>query len=173
MPSMYNASIPVFVRQLGILKDLIGKAEADAESRKIDPGVFAGARLAPDMFPLARQVQIATDIVKGGAKRLAEIEAPVFEDRETTLAELKARIDKTVAFLQTVPESQLENSEARSIALKFGSMEAAFDGQSYLLDFVLPNLFFHISMVYAILRHNGVPLGKGDFLGRGDGSKVQ
>ena len=134
-------------------------------TKKIDPVTFANARLAPDMLPLKAQVMIATDIVKGGAKRLANIEAPVFEDTESTLSELQARIDKTIAFLKTVAETQLDGSETREITMKFGPKEFTFDGQSYLLDFVLPNLYFHMSMTYAILRHNGVELGKADFLG--------
>jgi len=162
---MYQASIPVFVRMLDNLSTILDKAAAHAEAKKIDPAVFINARLAPDMFPLSRQVQIATDMVKGCAARLAGIEVPRYEDNETTFAELQARIDKTKAFLQSVNASQIDGSEERPITLKFGSRELSFLGQAYLLDFVLPNFHFHLSMTYAILRHNGVEIGKKDYIG--------
>jgi hypothetical protein len=163
--TMYQASIPSFVRMLGNLSAILDKAAAHAEAKKIDPAVFINARLAPDMFPLSRQVQIATDMVKGCAARLAGIEVPRYEDNETTFAELQARIDKTKAFIQSVNASQIDGSEQRQIALKFGSRELSFLGQPYLLDFVLPNFHFHLSMTYAILRHNGVEIGKKDYIG--------
>ncbi|MGZ5526501.1 MAG: DUF1993 domain-containing protein, partial [Methylomonas sp.] len=163
--TMYQASIPAFVRMLGNLSAILDKAAAHAEAKKIDPAVFVNARLAPDMFPLSRQVQIATDIVKGCAARLAGIEVPRYEDNETTFAELQARIDKTKAFLQSISASQIDGSEQRQITLKFGSRELNFLGQPYLLDFVLPNFHFHLSMTYAILRHNGVEIGKKDYIG--------
>jgi hypothetical protein len=163
--TMYQASIPAFVRMLGNLSAILDKAAAHAEAKKIDPAVFVNARLAPDMFPLSRQVQIATDMVKGCAARLAGIEAPRYEDNETTFAELQARIDKTKAFIQSVNASQIDGSEERPITLKFGSRELSFLGQPYLLDFVLPNFHFHLSMTYAILRHNGVEIGKKDYVG--------
>jgi hypothetical protein len=162
---MYQASIPAFVRMLGNLSAILDKAAAHAEAKKIDPAVFINARLAPDMFPLSRQVQIATDMVKGCAARLAGIEVPRYEDNETTFAELQARIDKTKAFIQSVNASQIDGSEERQITLKFGSRELSFLGQAYLLDFVLPNFHFHLSMTYAILRHNGVEIGKKDYIG--------
>jgi hypothetical protein len=162
---MYQASIPCFVRMLGNLSAILDKAAAHAEAKKIDPAVFINARLAPDMFPLSRQVQIATDMVKGCAARLAGIEVPRYEDNETTFAELQARIDKTKAFIQSVNASQIDGSEERQITLKFGSRELSFLGQAYLLDFVLPNFHFHLSMTYAILRHNGVEIGKKDYIG--------
>jgi len=163
--TLYQASIPVFVRMLDNLSTILDKAAAHAEAKKIDPAVFINARLAPDMFPLSRQVQIATDMVKGCAARLAGIEVPRYEDNETTFAELQARIDKTKAFLQSVNASQIDGSEERPITLKFGSRELSFLGQAYLLDFVLPNFHFHLSMTYAILRHNGVEIGKKDYIG--------
>jgi len=162
---MYQASIPVFVRMLDNLSTILDKAAAHAEAKKIDPAVFINARLAPDMFPLSRQVQIATDMAKGCAARLAGIEVPRYDDNESTFAELQARIDKTKAFLQSVNASQIDGSEQRQITLKFGSRELSFLGQPYLLDFVLPNFHFHLSMTYAILRHNGVEIGKKDYIG--------
>jgi len=163
--TMYQASIPVFVRMLDNLSTILDKAAAHAEAKKIDPAVFINARLAPDMFPLSRQVQIATDMAKGCAARLAGIEVPRYDDNESTFAELQARIDKTKAFLQSVNASQIDGSEQRQITLKFGSRELSFLGQPYLLDFVLPNFHFHLSMTYAILRHNGVEIGKKDYIG--------
>jgi len=163
--TMYQASIPVFVRMLGNLSAILDKAAAHAETKKIDPAIFVNARLAPDMFPLSRQVQIATDMVKGCAARLAGIEVPSYEDNETTFADLQERITKTVAFLQSVSASQIDGSEDRKITLKFGSKELNFLGQAYLLDFVLPNFHFHLTTTYAILRHNGVEIGKKDYVG--------
>jgi uncharacterized protein len=163
--TMYQASIPVFVRLLGNLSAILDKAAAHAEAKKIDPAIFVNARLAPDMYPLSRQVQIATDMVKGCAARLAGIEVPCYEDNETTFADLQARIAKTVAFLQSVSASQIDGSEDCKITLQFGSKEASFLGQVYLLDFVLPNFHFHLTTTYAILRHNGVEIGKMDYIG--------
>ena len=163
--SMYQASIPVFVRQLGNLSAILKKAEAHAQTKKIEPEVFITARLAPDMFALARQVQIATDGVKGGAARLAGVEIPSFPDTEKTFEELQARITKTLEFIKTLKASQIDGSEERKITLKVGGQEMSFAGQAYLLNFVLPNLFFHITTTYAILRHNGVEIGKRDYLG--------
>ena len=162
---MYQVSVPVFVHMLGNLTAILDKASAHAEAKKIDPSVFINARLAPDMYPLSRQVQIATDMVKGGAARLAEIEVPSYEDNETNFAELQARIAKTVAFIQSLTAGQIDGSEERKITLKFGSKEAHFLGQAYLLDFLYPNFYFHLTTAYAILRHNGLELGKQDFLG--------
>ncbi len=163
--TMYQASIPVFVRMLDNLSGILDKAAAHAEAKKIDPAIFINARLAPDMFPLSRQVQIATDMVKGCAARLAGIEVPSYEDNETTFSELQARIAKTKAFIESVSASQVDGSEERKITLKFGSKELSFLGQAYLLDFVLPNFHFHLTTTYAILRHNGVEIGKKDYTG--------
>ncbi len=163
--NMYQASIPVFIRMLGNLSTILDKALAHAEAKKIDPAIFINARLTPDMFPLSRQVQIATDMVKGCAARLAGIEVPSYEDNETTFADLQARIAKTVTFLQSVSDGQINGSEERTVTLKLRDKEVNFIGQPYLLDFVLPNFYFHITATYAILRHNGVEIGKMDYLG--------
>jgi hypothetical protein len=163
--SMYQASVPVFIRGLQNLSSVLDKAAAHAEAKKIDPAVFINARLAPDMIPLARQIQIATDTVKGGAARLAGVENPSYADTETTFPELKERLAKTIAFLKTVPAAQIDGSEEKTIVLKVGGNDLTFPGQAYLLHFVIPNLFFHVTVAYAILRHNGVELGKRDFLG--------
>lgn len=163
--SMYQASIPTFIRGLNQLSAILTKAAAYAETRKIDPSVLINARLAPDMFPLSRQVQITSDGVKGCAGRLAGIEIPSFADTETTFEELQARIKKTITFLQTVTASQIDGTEAKTITLKAGPRELSFNGQDYLLNFVIPNFYFHITTTYAILRHNGLDIGKMDFLG--------
>lgn len=163
--TMYQASIPGFLRMLENLSAILDKAANHAEAKKIDPAIFINARLAPDMFPLSRQVQIATDMVKGCAARLAGIEVPRYEDNETSFADLQARIAKTKTFLQSVSASQIDGSEERQITLKFGSRELGFVGQAYLLNFVLPNFHFHLTTAYAILRHNGVEIGKMDYVG--------
>ncbi|MEQ1544355.1 DUF1993 family protein [Methyloglobulus sp.] len=163
--NMYQASIPVFIRMLGNLSAILDKALAHAEAKKIDPSIFFNARLTPDMYPLSRQVQIATDMVKGCAARLVGIDVPSYEDNEATIADLQMRIAKTVAFLQSVSAEQINGSEERKVTLKLRGKEVNFIGQPYLLDFVLPNLYFHITTTYAILRHNGVDIGKMDFLG--------
>ena len=163
--SMYQASIPVFIRNLNNLSAVLKKAEAHAQAKKIEPDVFINARLAPDMYPLARQVQITTDAVKGGAARLAGVEVPSFPDTEKTFPELQARISKIIDFLNTFKAGQIDGGEDRKVTLKIGGQEMSFAGQPYLLNFVLPNMYFHISIAYAILRHNGVDLGKKDYLG--------
>ena len=164
--SMYDASLPLFIRMLGNLSAILHKAEAYAAERKIEPGVLLNARLAPDMYPLLRQVQIASDSVKGCAARLAGIDIPSYADSESSFAELQARIAKTQAFLGSVTAAQLAGSEGKSITLNFPGMELKFTGQEYLLHFVLPNFYFHLTTAYAILRHNGLDIGKMDFLGR-------
>jgi hypothetical protein len=163
--SMYQTSIPVFVRMLGNLSAILDKAAAHAEAKKIDPTVFIRDRLAPDMLPFSFQVQTATDLAKGCAARLTGIEAPSFADTETTFPELKERIAKTVTFLQGVTPAQLNGSEERAITLNLRSGEMKFQGHEYLLHFALPNFYFHVTTAYNILRHNGVELGKRDFLG--------
>ena len=163
--TMYQASIPAFVRMLGNLSAILDKAAAHAEAKKIAPAIFINARLAPDMFPLSRQVQIATDMVKGCAARLAGIEVPSYEDNEATFEELQARVAKTIAFLQSISAEQIDGSEERDITVKFGSREFNFLGQAYLVDFVIPNFHFHLTSTYAILRHNGVDIGKMDYIG--------
>jgi len=163
--TLYQASIPHFIRMLGNLSEILNKAANHAEVKKIAPTIFINARLAPDMYPLSRQVQIATDMVKGCAARLAGIEVPSYEDNESTFAELQARIAKTVAFLESVSAAQIDGSEDRNITLKFGSRELSFLGQAYLFDFVIPNFHFHLTTAYAILRHHGVEIGKKDYTG--------
>jgi hypothetical protein len=163
--NMYHASVPVFIRGLQNLSKFLAKAHDNAATRKIDFAVLINARLAPDMHPLARQIQIATDMVKNGAARLAAADIPSYPDTETTYEELQARIAKTVAFLESFKEPQFEGSEDRQIVLKFPHGEMTFSGADYLTGFVLPNLYFHTTTTFAILRHNGVPLGKMDFMG--------
>ncbi|KFE70567.1 DUF1993 domain-containing protein [Hyalangium minutum] len=163
--SMYQASIPVFIRMLGNLSKILDKAAAHAEAKKIDPAVLIRDRLAPDMLPFSFQIQTATDSAKGCAARLSGIEAPSFADTESTFPELKERIEKTLAFLKTVTAAQIDGSEERSVTLKTRAGELHFKGQEYLLHFALPNFYFHLSTAYAILRHNGVDVGKADFLG--------
>ena len=163
--TMYQASIPVFIRMLGNLSTILEKAAAHAEAKKIDPAIFINARLAPDMYPLSRQIQIATDVVKGCAARLAGIEVPSYEDNESTFPELQARIAKTIAFLESVSAEQINGSEGRTITLKLHGKDTDFLGQPYFLNFVLPNFYFHITIAYGILRHNGLEIGKMDFLG--------
>jgi hypothetical protein len=164
--SMYQASVPVFTRVLTNLRAILQKGAAHAESAKFDSAVLVSARLFPDMFALARQVQIAADMAKGAGARLAGVDIPKYDDNEASLPELVARIDKTIAFLKTLTPAQIDGSEKRPVTLQMRTGERKFDsGTSYLQDFVLPNLYFHAATTYNILRHNGVALGKGDFLG--------
>jgi hypothetical protein len=163
--AMYDHSIPVYTKMLGNLSALLDKAAKHCEAKKIDPNALLGARLFPDMFPLTRQVQVAADQAKGGAARLAGIEIPKYEDTEKTFDELKARIAKTIAFVNGVKPEQVANSAARDIVMKLGPNEVTFKGEWYAKHFVLPNLYFHVTTAYNILRHNGVGLGKRDFIG--------
>jgi uncharacterized protein len=163
--SMYQASVPVFVRLLTALSAILDKAAAHAEARKIDPAALLQARLYPDMFPLLRQVLVAADFSKNGTARLAGVEPPKFEDSETTFPELKARLAKTLDYLKTIKPDQVDGSEERVITVKLGPREVTFKGQDYLLTNVLPNFYFHLTTAYAILRHNGVEIGKRDFTG--------
>ena len=163
--SMYQASVPVFIRMLSNLKKLLEKGAAHAEAKKFDSSVLVNARLAPDMFALARQVQIAADNAKGCAARLSGAEIPKYEDTETTIPELLARLDKTIAFLKTIKPAQIDGSEDKAIVLKSPRGEMNFTGINYLLHFALPNVYFHITTAYNILRHNGVEVGKMDFIG--------
>ena len=164
--SLYQASVPVFVRMFGNLSAILDKAAAYAEARKIDPAVLLNARLAPDMHPLTRQIQIASDAVKGCAARLAGVEVPSFADSESSFAELQARIAKTLEFVYSLTPAQIDSGEGREVVLKFPGAELKFKGEDYLLHFVLPNFYFHITTAYAILRHNGLDIGKMDYLGR-------
>jgi len=164
--SMYHASLPVFIRVLNSLIGILEKAAAHAEARKIDPTVLINSRLYPDMFPLVRQIQIAADGAKGGAARLAGVEVPVYEDNETTFDQLIARIRKTVAYLEAFKPEQFEASEERPVSWQTRTSTKTMQGMPYLLNHVLPNLYFHTTTAYDILRHNGVELGKQDFLGK-------
>ena len=164
--SMYQASVPVFTKTLENLSAILDKAAALAEAKKFDPSVLVQSRLAPDMLPFSFQIQSATDMARNSVARLAGVEAPSFQNTETTLPELKARIDKTLAFIKTIKPEQVDGSEARSIRIKMGPNEVPFKGQPYLLHFILPNFFFHSTTAYALLRHNGVDLGKRDFIGQ-------
>jgi uncharacterized protein len=163
--SMYQASVPVFVRALGNLSNVLKKAAAHAEQHKIDASVLLAARLYPNMFPLSRQIQIATDMARGGAARLAGVERPVYEDKETSFDDMQARITKTLEFLDSIKPEQVDGSEDKAITLSIGGTEMTFVGQPYLLHFVIPNVLFHTATAYDILRHNGVELGKQDFIG--------
>lgn len=165
--SMYDASVPAFLHTLGNLKALLQKAVAHAEAKKFDPNVLVGVRLAPDMLPLARQVQISSDSAKGAAARLTVTESPKFEDNETTMEQLIARVDKTIAYLRTVDAAKFEGSETRPITLVFPKQTVNFaNGHLFLRHFAVPNFYFHVSMTYALLRHNGVAIGKNDYLGQ-------
>jgi len=164
--TMHQASIPAFVRMLNNLAAILEKAAAWAEARKIDPSVLVNARLAPDMAPLKAQVFIATDQAKGCAARLAGQEVPSYPDVETTLPELIARLRKTVEFISSVPAERFEGAEDRTISLKAGPRELTFSGRDYLFGFVIPNFYFHVTTAYAILRHNGLEIGKMDYIGR-------
>jgi hypothetical protein len=164
--TMFQASVPVLLHGLGNLQHVIGKAQAHAAEKQIDPSALIGARLFPDMLPLARQIYIATDTAKGCAARLANMEAPKFDDVEVTFDELHARIQKTIDYLKTFKPEQIDGSEEHSITLKMRSGPIEFTGLNYLLYFVLPNFYFHITTAYDILRHNGVELGKLDYLGK-------
>jgi hypothetical protein len=163
--SMYQASVPVFVHALNNLAAILEKGAAHAETKKIDPAVLVGGRLFPDMFPLVRQVQIASDSAKGGAARLAGVEPPPYEDNEKTFAELIARVKKTVAYLQTLTATQIDGSEDKTINWQTRTSTKSMQGLPYLHSHVVPNLYFHVTTAYNILRHNGVELGKKDFLG--------
>jgi hypothetical protein len=164
--SMYQASVPVFTQILAALGGVLEKAEAHAAARKIDPAVLIAARLSPDMLPLGRQLQIACDFPKGASARLAGVEVPSWSDDEKTFADFRARIAKTIDYVQGFKPAQIDGSEAREVILKVGANTRTFKGQAYLLQFVMPNFFFHSTTAYAILRHNGVELGKRDFMGQ-------
>ncbi len=163
--SMHEATVASSTRALEALAAILEKAQAHAEAKKIDPEVLLSARLYPDMFPLSRQVQVASDAAKGGAARLAQQAAPAFEDNEKTFPELIERCRKTVAYLKTLTAAQFEGAEDRTVTWKTRSGEKSMVGQPYLLHQVLPNVYFHVTTAYDILRHNGVEVGKKDFLG--------
>lgn len=163
--SMYQASVPVFIRMLNNLTAILDKGATHAEAKKIDPSVLVNARLYPDMLPLARQVQIASDGAKGAAARLAGLEPPKYEDTETTFSDLKGRIQKTTAYLNTFKPEQIEGSEERAVILQIRGQPVTFQGMPYLLNHAVPNFYFHVTTAYDILRHSGVEIGKADFLG--------
>ena len=163
--SMYQASVPPILKTLEALSTILDKAVAYAEANKIKPEVLVSYRLRPDMLPLSAQIQIATDQVKGMASRLAGTEVPSFPDTEVTFDDLRARIAKTIAHVKSFTPAQSDGSEDKDIAFKAGPNELKFKGQQYLTTWVLPNLYFHVTTAYAILRHCGVPLVKRDFLG--------
>jgi len=163
--SMYEASVPVLKHMLGSLSTLVRKAAEHAANKKIDPSALINARLFPDMFALVRQVQIATDQAKGGVARLAGVDIPKFEDDETSFDQLLARIAKTIAFLDSFSARQFEGSEDREIVLQLHETQMEFNGRDYLLNWVQPNFYFHVTTAYNLLRHNGVEIGKRDFLG--------
>ena len=163
--SMYEASVPVFHRALTNLAAILHKAAAHAQAKKFDPVVLVNARLAPDMLPLSRQIQIASDHARGAAARLAGLERPPVPDNEVTLDDLQARIASTIAYLDTFKPAQIDGSEQREITLPLRTGEIKLKGQPYLLYFAFPNFWFHVTTAYAILRHNGVDIGKQDFIG--------
>jgi hypothetical protein len=164
--SMYSASVPVFRQMLGSLAAILEKAEAHADLKKIDPQALLQARLFPDMFPLLRQVQVAADFAKGTVARLGGVEVPRYEDVETDFAGLQERIAKTLAFIDSVPREAIEDGAEREITVGTGANQRQFNGgQTYLLHYSLPHFYFHTTTVYAILRHNGLEIGKKDFIG--------
>jgi hypothetical protein len=164
--ALYASSIPLFQQMLGGLKSVLAKAEAHAVDKKIDPNALLQARLFPDMFPLLKQVQVATDFAKGVAHRLADVEVPKMDDAELTFADLQARIDKVLALMSGLDEAQFEGAATREIVTQAGTpKEKRFTGQSYLVNYGLPHFFFHTTTAYNILRHNGVEVGKRDYIG--------
>jgi hypothetical protein len=163
--SMHSASAPVFVRMLGNLLAWLDKAQAHAEARKFDTANYLGLRLAPDMLPFTRQIQIASDAAKGCMARLAGLEVPKWDDNEASLDDLRARIRRTIDFVQSVAAAQVDGTEAKEIVLQMRAGEVRYPGETYLKHYALPNFFFHLTTAYALLRHAGVDIGKKDFLG--------
>lgn len=164
--TMASASLPTFTHYLGVVSSLLDKAEAHAAARKIDPEALLGARLYPDMHDFRSQVQFACDFAKGAVARLGGVENPSYADTEVTFDELRARIAKTQAFIASVDRSLIETAQDRPITLKFGKLNLSGNGADYLVGFVVPSFVFHVSIAYALLRHNGVDVGKLDFLGK-------
>lgn len=165
MITMFQVVVPSCLQTLGALHGVLDKAAAHAEAHKFDPAILLTARLYPTMFTCQRQVQIACDFAKGGCARLAGVEAPKHPDTETTIPELKARLTSVMDFIKTLTPAQIDGSEEREVVLKVAGKEMQFKGQAYLLHFVLPNVHFHATAAYSILRHNGVDVGKRDFMG--------
>lgn len=163
--SMHQASVPLMLQMLASISAVLDKAAQHCEARKIDPSVVVNYRLAPDMHPLSRQIQIMTDQAKGAVARLSGIEPPAFADTETTFDELKARIARTVAFVKSATPAEIDGSEDREVVLKIGPTEMKLKGSQYFFHFFLPNFYFHATTAYDILRHAGVEIGKRDFIG--------
>jgi hypothetical protein len=163
---IYNATVPVYTQMLGAFGKILDKVEVHCEAKKIDPSVFANARLFPDMFDFKRQVQTACDFAKNPAARLAGVEPPAFPDTETSIAELKLRVAKTVDYLKSFKPEQFKDAAAREITITPGGQKMTFPGEIYLNQFALPNFYFHLTTAYAILRSNGVDVGKWDYMGR-------
>jgi hypothetical protein len=162
---MYQASIPQFIKMLTNLSNILKRGEEFAKAKNIDGSVLVSDRLAPDMFPLSKQVQIACDQVKNGMARLAGVEPPKFDDREATFAELQERIAKTIAFAKGIQPAQVDGTEAKEIKFSIKEWNFEFVGEQYLLTWIIPNFYFHVTTAYNILRHNGVEIGKSDYLG--------
>jgi uncharacterized protein len=163
--SMYQASVPRFVNILGNLSNILDKAQAHVDAKKLDTATLTTYRLFPDMLPMTAQVQIACDAAKGVVARLSGVEIPAYEDNEKTLADLKARIAKTIAFIQTMTPGKIDGTEDKEIVIKRGDKETRYKGMQFLLGHAIPNFYFHVTTTYNILRHNGIEIGKRDFLG--------
>ena len=163
--SLYAMSVPVFTRMLNNMSKLLDKAEADATARGFDAAVLLQSRLYPDMFPLSRQVQIACDFAKGAAARLAGMAVPSYPDQETSISDLKARIEKTLAFIASVSKADIDAGADRDVTVQMRDRSVEMKGLAYLNDMAMPNFYFHLATAYALLRHNGVAVGKRDFVG--------
>ncbi len=163
--TMYSASVPIFVRMLENCGRWLDKAEAHAQAKKFDSAVYLAARLAPDMLPFTNQIQIACDGAKFAIARLSDVDAPKFDDNETTLAALSERVNATIAYIKSVPAAKLDGTEGKEVTIPRRAGPVVMKGEAYLKHFALPNFFFHVTTTYALLRHNGVELGKMDFLG--------
>jgi uncharacterized protein len=162
--SMYEASIPQFVRMLGSLSAILDKVIAHAQTKNIEESVFINARLAPDMYPLSQQIQIVTYMAKACAARLAGIEIPSYDENETTFSDFKLRIAETIAYLQGIDSELIDNSYDQTITIKMYDKDIVYTGQAYLMDVIIPHFYFHVTTAYAILRHHGVGLGKKDYI---------
>ena len=163
---MYQASAPRLINSMRNLSAILDKTQIYIDTKKIDPAALLQFRLFPDMLNLTRQIQIASDTAKGVVARLAEVDIPAYEDNETSVAELQARIAKTIAFIETFTPAQLDGTEDKAIVTKRGDKETHYTGMQFLLGHAIPNVYFHVSIAFAILRHNGVEIGKRDYLGK-------
>ena len=164
--SMYQASAPRLINSMRNLSTILDKTQAYIDAKKIDPAALLQFRLYPDMLNLTRQIQIATDTAKGVVARLAGVDIPTYEDNETSVAELQARIAKTIAFIEGITPAQIDGTEDKAIVTKRGDKETHYTGMQFLLGHAIPNVYFHVSIAFAILRHNGVEIGKRDYLGK-------